>query len=48
MGDSYISTEHFFLAALKTAREIQRILEHHGVTARSFEAQLMTMRGKQK
>src|ERR1700744_507667 len=27
LGDSFISTEHFFLAALKTAREIQRIAE---------------------
>ncbi len=33
MGDSYISTEHFFLAALRGvgSREVQRILERHGV-----------------
>ena len=48
MGDSYISTEHFFLAGLKVSREIQRIMEKNGVSARRFEEELLRMRGNTK
>jgi ATP-dependent Clp protease ATP-binding subunit ClpB len=48
MGDSYISTEHFFLAALKVSREIAHLLERHRVTAKSFEDELLRMRGNNK
>jgi ATP-dependent Clp protease ATP-binding subunit ClpB len=48
MGDSYISTEHFFLAALRVARELTRIVERHGVTVAKFTEQLLAMRGNQK
>jgi ATP-dependent Clp protease ATP-binding subunit ClpB len=48
LGDSYISTEHFFLAGLKTSREIQRIMDAARVSAQNFEEQLMKMRGGQK
>lgn len=48
LGDSFISTEHFFLAALKTSRDIQRIAETCHVSAKKFEEQLIMMRGGQK
>lgn len=48
-GDSYISTEHFVLAALKTPNlEVARIFERHRVSLQSFENALKEMRGNQK
>ncbi|MGE4132834.1 MAG: ATP-dependent chaperone ClpB [Bdellovibrionales bacterium] len=49
MGDSFISTEHFLLAALSgAAPEVQRIFEKQRVTAATFEAALKEIRGNQK
>jgi ATP-dependent Clp protease ATP-binding subunit ClpB len=48
MGDSFISTEHFVLAALRTGGEVERLFEKHQVNAQSFEAALSELRGKQK
>lgn len=48
-GDSFISTEHFMLAALKGATpEAQKIFERARVTAASFEATLKEIRGNNK
>lgn len=48
MGDSYISTEHFFLAAFKTAPELARKLQGLGVTAQNFKEKLQSIRGSQR
>ena len=48
MGDSFISTEHFLLAALREGGEIAKIFERHRLTAQSFQATLSELRGKQK
>jgi ATP-dependent Clp protease ATP-binding subunit ClpB len=48
LGDSFISTEHFFLAALRSSRDIQRIGDAAHVSAQTFEEQLMKLRGGQK
>ncbi len=45
LNDSYISTEHFVLAALQTAPEVAKILERHRVTAAALQAALKDLRG---
>lgn len=48
-GDSFISTEHFMLAALKgAAPEAQKIFEKARVSAASFETTLKEIRGNSK
>ncbi len=49
MGDTFISTEHFMLAALRgSAPEVRRICERNGVNAESFNQMLSEIRGTQK
>ena len=49
MGDSFISTEHFVLAALRgAAPEVARIFEKSGITSQNFQANLTELRGNQK
>ena len=48
MGDSYISTEHFFLAAFKIPGELSRKIQSSGVSASAFEKELLKLRGTQK
>lgn len=49
LGDQFISTEHFVLAALRgSAPEIQKIFERHRVNATSFQTTLGDLRGSQK
>lgn len=48
MGDKFISTEHFVLAALKAGDEVQRIFERSRVSANSFQTTLSELRGNQK
>lgn len=49
MGDQFISTEHFLLAALKgAAPEVQKIFERNRVTANSFQEALTELRGNTK
>jgi len=49
LGDSFISTEHFMLAALSgAAPDVQKIFERHQVTATSFQTTLLEIRGQQK
>lgn len=49
MGDSFISTEHFVLAALRgAAPEVQKIFDRHRVTAANFQQTLLDLRGGQK
>lgn len=49
MGDAYISTEHFMLAALRTAGgEVHRIFERHQLKAEPFQTTLLELRGGQK
>ncbi len=49
MDDSYISTEHFLLAALRgIAPELGRIFEKNAVTSQNFQATLSQLRGDQK
>ncbi|MCB0407424.1 MAG: ATP-dependent chaperone ClpB [Bdellovibrionales bacterium] len=45
MGDSYISTEHFILAAFKTSQSMASIFEKHGLSLKKFEGELMKLRG---
>ncbi len=48
-GDSFISTEHFMLAALKGgAPEAQKLFEKARVSANSFQATLQEIRGNNK
>jgi ATP-dependent Clp protease ATP-binding subunit ClpB len=48
MGDAYISTEHFFLAALKGSGELQRKLHSLGISSAAFEQELKRLRGSQR
>jgi len=49
MGDAYISTEHFLLAALKSSSgEVQRIFEKNRINAQTFQTMLLELRGGQK
>lgn len=49
MGDSFVSTEHFFLAQLKdSGSDLTKRLEKHGVLRAKFEATLKEKRGSQK
>ncbi len=45
MGDLYISTEHFVLAALTVHPDTADIFKSHGVSLREFEAELTKLRG---
>ncbi|HMN67432.1 MAG TPA: ATP-dependent chaperone ClpB [Bdellovibrionales bacterium] len=48
LGDSFISTEHFLLSALRGASpEAQKIFERHGIRAQNFQSTLTELRGKQ-
>lgn len=47
MGDQYISTEHFFLAAFKVD-SLQKILRQFQISESNFKETLLSMRGKQK
>jgi ATP-dependent Clp protease ATP-binding subunit ClpB len=49
MGDSYVSTEHFLLSALKGSHgEISRLLTRHQVRLEKLTEALASLRGKQK
>jgi ATP-dependent Clp protease ATP-binding subunit ClpB len=48
MGDQFISTEHFVLAALRSGGEIAKIFERNRVTAAAFQQALTELRGNQK
>src|SRR6185312_6298963 len=48
MGDSFISTEHFLLAALREGGELARIFERQRVNATNFQSTLTELRGHQK
>ncbi|HVK62256.1 MAG TPA: ATP-dependent chaperone ClpB [Bdellovibrionales bacterium] len=49
MGDSYISTEHFLLAALTgSVGDFAKLLEKHGLTRKKVESALEKIRGGQK
>ncbi len=48
LGDSYISTEHFLLSALRESGETTRIFERNKVSASQFQAALTELRGNQK
>ena len=48
MGDKFISTEHFVLAALKAGGEVAKIFERQRVNAQQFQAMLTELRGNQK
>ncbi|MGZ3721693.1 MAG: ATP-dependent chaperone ClpB [Bdellovibrionales bacterium] len=48
MGDKFISTEHFLVAALKAGDEVAKIFERNKVTAANFQATLTEIRGNQK
>jgi len=48
MGDSYISTEHFFLAAFKLGSEMARRFQKVGLTENLFKEELMKLRGPQR
>jgi ATP-dependent Clp protease ATP-binding subunit ClpB len=48
LGDKFISTEHFVLAALKAGDETAKIFERFKVTAANFLATLTDLRGNQK
>ena len=49
MGDSFISTEHFVLAALRgAAPEVQKLFERNRITAAGFQQTLLDLRGGQK
>lgn len=45
MGDLYISTEHFVLAALTVHSDTASVFKKHGVGIREFEAELTKLRG---
>lgn len=48
-GDSYISTEHFFLGMLKGGdSDFQSLLKKHGIRLDAVKASLTEMRGNQK
>lgn len=47
-GDSYISTEHFFLAAFKNQGELTKRLQSTGLTPALFEQELKRLRGSQR
>jgi len=48
MGDSFISTEHFMLGALRGSPEIKKTFSQHRVTSDSFAQTLSQIRGNQK
>src|SRR5665213_583522 len=48
LGDKFISTEHFILAALKAGDEVAKVFERNRVNATSFLATLTDLRGNQK
>lgn len=49
MGDSYISTEHFFLAAIKSNdSDLSSIFKKHGIRLDTFTKGLVEVRGNQK
>ncbi|MBX3021660.1 MAG: ATP-dependent chaperone ClpB [Bdellovibrionales bacterium] len=49
MGDQFISTEHFMLAALRgSAPEVQKIFERNRVNASGFQEALTELRGNSK
>ena len=49
MDDSFISTEHFFVAMLKlNDNELNLLFKKHGVKLDTFLKTLKTMRGSQK
>lgn len=47
-GDSFISTEHFFLAGFKVPGDISRKLQASGLSSSTFEAELKRLRGSQR
>ena len=48
-GDSYISTEHFMLAALKHKQTgLEKLWNQHGITLAKFQEELNQVRGRQK
>lgn len=48
-GDSFISTEHFFMTMLKSSdSELVAIFKKHGVALKAAQQQLKEMRGNQK
>jgi ATP-dependent Clp protease ATP-binding subunit ClpB len=49
MGDAYISTEHFMLAALRAgSSDLQRLFDKHDLKAQAFQTTLSELRGGQK
>ncbi|MCB0391748.1 MAG: ATP-dependent chaperone ClpB [Bdellovibrionales bacterium] len=48
MGDSYISTEHFFISFFKSKAPVKSIFEQHGVDYNEFVTRLEMMRGDNK
>ena len=48
LGDKFISTEHFILAALKAGDEVAKVFERNRVNAASFSTTLTNLRGNQK
>jgi len=48
LGDKFISTEHFILAALKQSDELAKLFERHRVSQAAFSAALTELRGNNK
>lgn len=46
MGDSFVSTEHLFLALLNKDKEVAKFFVEYGVTYDTFKAELAQVRGK--
>ncbi|HAG91743.1 MAG TPA: type VI secretion system ATPase TssH, partial [Bdellovibrionales bacterium] len=47
-GDSYISTEHFFLGAYHVPGELSKTLKATGLSESQFKEELIKLRGSQK
>jgi ATP-dependent Clp protease ATP-binding subunit ClpB len=48
MGDSYISTEHFFIAALRDSKRFDSYIRNAGITLDSFISTLKEIRGNNR
>ncbi len=48
MGDSFISTEHFFISFFRQKLEVVKIFEKRGVNQSNFKQKLMEIRGDSK